>query len=397
MKQMQDAYIVSATRTAVGKAPRGAFRTTRPDSLLAHVLSSVLKQVPSLDPSRVDDVVVGCAMPEFEQGMNVARIGVLLAGLPNSVAGMTINRFCSSGLNAVSIAADRIRTGEADVMIAAGTESMSMIPMLGRLALNEAVFERGENVGIAYGMGLTAEKVAAQWKVSREAQDAFALASHRKALAAQEKNEFVDEITPFAVEEDVPDLAGGRIATRRKEVALDEGPRADTTAEGLARLRPVFAAKGSVTAGNSSQMSDGAGASILVSERVLRELDLAPMARWAGFAVAGVAPEIMGVGPIAAIPKVLKTTGIRLEDIDWIELNEAFAAQALAVMHDLGLDPSKVNPLGGAIALGHPLGATGAVRTATITHGLRRRKQKYGMVSMCVGTGMGAAGIFEAM
>jgi acetyl-CoA acyltransferase len=336
-------------------------------------------------------------MPEFEQGMNVARIGVLLAGLPNSVAGMTINRFCSSGLNAVSIAADRIRTGEADVMIAAGTESMSMIPMLGRLALNEAVFERGENVGIAYGMGLTAEKVAAQWKVSREAQDAFALASHRKALAAQEKNEFVDEITPFAVEEDVPDLAGGRIATRRKEVALDEGPRADTTAEGLARLRPVFAAKGSVTAGNSSQMSDGAGASILVSERVLRELDLAPMARWAGFAVAGVAPEIMGVGPIAAIPKVLKTTGIRLEDIDWIELNEAFAAQALAVMHDLGLDPSKVNPLGGAIALGHPLGATGAVRTATITHGLRRRKQKYGMVSMCVGTGMGAAGIFEAM
>ena len=396
-RQIQDAYIVASTRTAVGKAPRGVFRTTRPDTLLAHVLASVMKQVPALDPSRVEDVIVGCAMPEYEQGMNVARIGVLLAGLPNSVAGMTVNRFCSSGLNAVSIAADRIRTGEADVMIAAGTESMSMIPMLGRLALNEAVFERGENVGIAYGMGLTAEKVAVQWKVSREAQDAFALASHQKALAAQEKNEFAGEITPFDVEEDVPDLAKGTVATRSKKVARDEGPRADTTAEGLARLRPVFAAKGSVTAGNSSQMSDGAGATILVSDRVLRELGLAPMARFAGFAVAGVAPEIMGVGPIAAIPKVLKTTGIRQDDIDWIELNEAFAAQALAVVHDLGLDPSKVNPLGGAIALGHPLGATGAIRTATITHGLKRRKQKYGMVSMCVGTGMGAAGIFESM
>ncbi|MFO1304281.1 MAG: acetyl-CoA C-acyltransferase [Burkholderiales bacterium] len=397
MKQLQDAYILASTRTAVGKAPRGAFRTTRPDSLLAHVLASVMKQVPSLDPARVEDVIVGCAMPEYEQGMNVARIGVLLAGLPNSVAGMTVNRFCSSGLNAVSIAADRIRTGEADVMIAAGTESMSMIPMMGRLALNEAVFERGENVGIAYGMGLTAEKVAAQWKISREAQDAFALESHRKALAGQASGEFADEITPFTVDEEVPDLASGAIVSRRKDVARDEGPRADTTAEGLAKLRPVFAARGSVTAGNSSQMSDGAGATILVSERVLRELNLAPMARFAGFAVAGVAPEIMGVGPIAAIPKVLKTTGIRQQDIDWIELNEAFAAQALAVVRDLGLDPSKVNPLGGAIALGHPLGATGAIRTATITHGLKRRKQKYGMVSMCVGTGMGAAGIFEAM
>jgi acetyl-CoA acyltransferase len=396
-RQIQEAYIVASTRTAVGKAPRGVFRSTRPDTMLAHVLSAVMKQVPALDASRVEDVIVGCAMPEYEQGMNVARIGVLLAGLPNSVAGMTVNRFCSSGLNAVSIAADRIRTGEADVVIAGGTESMSMIPMLGRLALNEAVFERGENVGIAYGMGLTAEKVAAQWKVSREAQDAFALASHEKALAAQRTGEFDGEIAPFVVEEDAPDLAAGSVVTRRKEVARDEGPRADTTAEGLAKLRPVFAAKGSVTAGNSSQMSDGAGASILVSERVLRELGLSPLARFAGFAVAGVAPEIMGVGPIAAIPKVLRTTGIRQDDIDWIELNEAFAAQALAVVHDLRLDPAKVNPLGGAIALGHPLGATGAIRTATITHGLRRRKQKYGMVSMCVGTGMGAAGIFEAM
>ena len=396
-RQLQDAYIVAATRTAVGKAPRGAYRSTRPDTLLAHVLSSVLAQVPAIDAKRIEDVIVGCAMPEYEQGMNVARIGVLLAGLPNSVAGMTINRFCSSGLNAVSIAADRIRTGEADIMIAAGTESMSMIPMLGRLAINEAVFERGENVGIAYGMGLTAEKVALQWKVSRAEQDAFALASHQKALAAQAAGEFDAEVSPVTVVDDTPDLATDRIVSRSKSITRDEGPRADTSAEGLARLRPVFAAKGSVTAGNSSQMSDGAGASILVSEKVLRELNLAPLARWLGYAVAGVPPEIMGVGPIAAIPKVLKSTGVNRADIDWIELNEAFAAQAIAVMRDLGLDPAKVNPLGGAIALGHPLGATGAIRTATIVHGMRRRKQKYGMVSMCIGTGMGAAGLFEAL
>jgi acetyl-CoA acyltransferase len=272
-----------------------------------------------------------------------------------------------------------------------------MIPMLGRLALNEAVFERGENIGIAYGMGLTAEKVAAQWKVSREDQDAFALASHQKALAAQTAGDFDNEVSPITVNEDAPDLAIDKVVTKSRVIRRDEGPRADTSAEGLAKLRPVFAAKGSVTAGNSSQMSDGAGASILVSEKVLRELDLAPLVRWVGYAVAGVPPEIMGVGPIAAIPKVLKTSGIKLEQLDWIELNEAFAAQAIAVIRDLGLDPAKVNPLGGAIALGHPLGATGAIRTATITHGMRRRKQKYGMVSMCVGTGMGAAGIFEAM
>jgi acetyl-CoA acyltransferase len=396
-RQIQDAYIVAATRTAVGKAPRGAFRSTRPDTLLAHVLKAVLAQVPAIDPNRIEDAIIGCAMPEYEQGMNVARIGVLLAGLPNSVAGMTINRFCSSGLNAVSIAADRIRTGEADIMIAGGTESMSMIPMLGRLALNEAVFEHGENVGIAYGMGLTAEKVAAQWKVSREEQDAFALQSHQRALAAQAAGEFATEVSPITIDESVPDLAADRIVKRSKMFERDEGPRADTTAEGLAKLRPVFAARGSVTAGNSSQMSDGAGASILVSERVLKELNLAPLARWVGYAVAGVPPEIMGIGPIAAIPKVLKTTGIRQDQLDWIELNEAFAAQAIAVMRELKLDPAKVNPLGGAIALGHPLGATGAIRTATITHALRRRRLKYGMVSMCVGTGMGAAGIFEAM
>ncbi len=396
-RQMQDAYIVAATRTPVGKAPRGAFKHTRPDSLLSHVLKSVLAQVREIEPERIEDVIVGCAMPEYEQGMNVARIGLLLAGLPNTVAGMTINRFCSSGLNAVSIAADRIRTGEADIVIAAGTESMSMIPMLGRLALNAEVFAKDENLGIAYGMGLTAEKVAAGWKVSREEQDAFALASHQKALAAQANGEFSAEISPYPIRENVPDLASGKIVTRERRIDRDEGPRADTSANGLAKLKPVFAARGSVTAGNSSQMSDGAGASVLVSEGVLRELGLTPLARWVGFAVGGVAPEVMGVGPIAAIPKVLKRTGVKQDEIGWIELNEAFAAQSLAVIKELGLDPAKVNPLGGAIALGHPLGATGAVRTATIVHGLRRRKQKYGMVTMCVGTGMGAAGIFESV
>ena len=396
-RQLQDAYIVAATRTPVGKAPRGAFRHTRPDSLLAHVLKRVLTQVPQIEPARIDDVIVGCAMPEYEQGMNVARIGLLLAGLPNTVAGMTVNRFCSSGLNAVSIAADRIRTGEAEIMIAAGTESMSMIPMLGRLAFNAEVFVRDENLGIAYGMGLTAERVAERWKVSREEQDAFALASHRKALAAQGAGEFAEEISPYPIHENTPDLRSGKVVARQRTLDRDEGPRADASEEGLAKLKPVFAAKGSVTAGNSSQMSDGAGASILVSERVLKELGLTPLARWVGYAVGGVAPEVMGVGPIAAIPKLLKNTGIRQDEIDWIELNEAFAAQSLAVIKELRLDPGKVNPLGGAIALGHPLGATGAVRTATIVHGLKRRKLKYGMVTMCIGTGMGAAGVFESM
>jgi acetyl-CoA acyltransferase len=396
-KQIQDAYIVAATRSPVGKAPRGMLRTTRPDTLLAHVLSRVVAQVPSLPKDRIEDVIVGCAIPEYEQGMNVARIGLLLAGLPAGVAGMTINRFCSSGLNAVSIAADRIRTGEADVMIAAGTESMSMIPMLGRLAMNADVFAKDENLGIAYGMGLTAEKVATQWKVSREDQDAFALESHRRALAAQAAGEFAAEISPFEVLEHVPDLASGKVVEKTRRAERDEGPRADTTAEGLAKLKPVFAAKGSVTAGNSSQMSDGAGAAIVVSERALKDHGLKPLARFVGFSVAGVPPEIMGIGPIAAIPKVLKTTGVRQQDLDWIELNEAFAAQSLAVIRDLGLDPAKVNPLGGAIALGHPLGATGAIRTATLVHGLARRGGKYGMITMCVGTGMGAAGVFEAL
>ena len=393
----QDAYILAATRTAVGKAPRGAYRTTRPDTLLAHVLRRVLERAPGIEPARVDDVIVGCAMPEYEQGMNVARIGVLLAGLPASVPGMTVNRFCSSGLNAVSIAADRIRAGEADIVIAAGTESMSMIPMLGRLAMNADVFAGDENVGIAYGMGLTAERVGAKWNVTRDEQDAFALASHRKALAAQAAGEFADEIAPIDVVQHAPDLERDRVAVRTQTIDRDEGPRADTTIEGLARLKPVFAAKGTVTAGNSSQMSDGAAASIVVSERVLRDLGATPLARWRGFAVAGVPPEWMGIGPVTAIRKLLQMTGVTQQAIDWIELNEAFAAQALAVVRELGLDPAKVNPLGGAIALGHPLGATGAVRTATITHGLKRRGQKLGLVTMCVGTGMGAAGLFEAV
>ena len=396
-RQMQEAYVLAATRTPVGKAPRGAYRTTRPDTLLAHALTSVLAQVPAVDKARLDDVIVGCAMPEYEQGMNVARIGLLLAGLPDSVPGMTINRFCSSGLNAVSIAADRIRTGEADIVIAAGTESMSMIPMLGRLAMNADVFAGDENIGIAYGMGLCSERVASRFGVTREAQDEFALASHRKALAAQRAGEFDAEVSPIDVVQRAPDLASGEVAEQTKTIARDEGPRADATAAGLAKLPTVFAAKGTITAGNSSQMSDGAAAAIVVSERVLRELRLAPLARWRGYAVAGVAPEMMGIGPVEAIPKALKLAGLAQHDIDWIELNEAFAAQALAVVRELDLDPARVNPLGGAIALGHPLGATGAVRTATIVHGLRRRRQKYGMVTMCVGTGMGAAGIFEAV
>ncbi|HVO89968.1 MAG TPA: acetyl-CoA C-acyltransferase [Casimicrobiaceae bacterium] len=394
---LRNAYIVAATRTAVAKAPRGAYRSTRPDTMLAHVLRSVLAQVPQLDAARVEDVIVGCAIPEYEQGLNVARIGLLLAGLPPSVAGMTVNRFCASGLNAVAIAADRIRTGEADIVIAAGTESMSMIPMLGRLAINADVFTRDENIGIAFGMGLTAERVATQWKVSREDQDAFALASHRKALAAQSDHAFDAEMSPLSVDEHAPDLATDRVITRSRKVDRDEGPRADTSAEGLAKLKPVFAARGSVTAGNSSQTSDGAGAVILASEAALRTLQAEPLARWVSFAVGGVPPDVMGVGPLVAIPKALRIAGLRKDQLDWIELNEAFAAQSLAVMRDLDLDPTRINPLGGAIALGHPLGATGAIRTATIVHGMRRRKHKYGMVTMCVGTGMGAAGIFESL
>ncbi|OLH24390.1 acetyl-CoA C-acyltransferase, partial [Xanthomonas oryzae] len=341
-----------------------------------------------------------CAMPEGEQGMNVARIGVLLAGLPNSVAGQTINRFCSSGIQAIAMAADQIRLGNADLMLAGGTESMSMVPMMGnKVAMSPSVFA-DDHVAIAYGMGITAEKVAEEWKVSREDQDAFALASHQKAIAAIAAGEFRDEITPYEIHSHQPDLAGNVIALRKHLVDTDEGPRPDSSLEGLAKLRPVFRNGqfgGSVTAGNSSQMSDGAGAVLLASEQAIKDYGLTPLARFVSFSVAGVRPEVMGIGPIAAIPKALKQAGMTKGQIDWIELNEAFAAQALAVIRDSELDPSKVNPLGGAIALGHPLGATGAIRAATLVHGLRRLQQKYGMVTMCIGTGMGAAGIIEAL
>ncbi|MGJ4728536.1 acetyl-CoA C-acyltransferase [Luteimonas sp. SDU101] len=399
-KQVQEAYIVAATRTPVGKAPKGVFRNTRPDDMLAHVLRSVVAQAPGIDVARIDDAIIGCAMPEGEQGMNVARIGLLLAGLPNTIAAQTINRFCSSGLQAVALAADQIRLGNADLMLAGGTESMSMVPMMGnKVALSPSVF-RDDHVAIAYGMGITAEKVAEEWKVSREAQDAFAVESHRKALAAQAAGEFKDEITPYEVVSHLPDLAGNTVRLKKTMVEHDEGPRVDTSTEGLAKLRPVFRNGqfgGSVTAGNSSQMSDGAGAVLLASEQAIKDHGLTPLARFVSFSVAGVRPEVMGIGPIAAIPKALKQAGLTKDQLDWIELNEAFAAQALAVIQDSQLDASKVNPLGGAIALGHPLGATGAVRTATIVHGMRRRKHKYGMVTMCIGTGMGAAGIFEAL
>jgi acetyl-CoA acyltransferase len=397
-KQIQDAYIVAAVRTPVGKAPRGMFRNVRPDDMLAHVLKGAIAQVPGLDPNDIADVIVGCAMPEAEQGMNVARIGVLLAGLPYGVPAMTINRFCSSGVQAVALAADRIRTGDDDVVIAAGTESMSMVPMMGnKIALNDAVFTRDENVAIAYGMGITAENVAKQWKVSREDQDAFAVESHQKASKAIAAGGFRDEILPYEIETATPDLASGQVKTKRKVADTDEGPRPDSSAETLGKLKTVFAARGTVTAGNSSQMSDGAAAVILMSEKALKKYGVKPLARFAGFAVAGVPPEIMGIGPIKAIPRALQAAGLKQDDIDWIELNEAFAAQSLAVIRDLGLDPAKVNPQGGAIALGHPLGATGAIRTATLVHGLQRTGKKYGMVTMCIGTGMGAAGLFESL
>jgi acetyl-CoA acyltransferase len=396
-KQIQDAYIVAATRTPVGKAPRGVFRNTRPDEMLAHVLRAVVAQVPGIDATQIGDIIIGCAMPEGEQGMNVARIGALLSGLPNSVAAQTINRFCSSGLQAVALAADRIRLGEADLMLAGGTESMSMVPMMGnKIAMSPQVFNN-DNVAIAYGMGITAEKVAEEWKVSRADQDAFALASHQKAMTAIAAGEFKDEITPYDVVSHMPDIGGNVIRIREAMIDTDEGPRPDTSLDGLSKLRAVFRNGGSVTAGNSSQMSDGAAAVLLASESAIKQYDLTPLARFVGYSVAGVRPEVMGIGPIAAIPKALAQVGLSKDQIDWIELNEAFAAQALAVIRDVGLDPDKVNPLGGAIALGHPLGATGAIRTATIVHGMRRRKLKYGLVTMCIGTGMGAAGIFEAL
>jgi acetyl-CoA acyltransferase len=374
-QQLQEAYIVAATRTPIGKAPRGMFRHT----------------------ALIEDAIIGCSFPEGAQGLNMARNAVLLAGLPNTVGGVTVNRYCASGITAIAMAADRIRVGQADVMIAGGAESMSMVPMMGfHPSINMQVF-KDENIGMAYGMGLTAENVARQWKVSREAQDQFALDSHLKALAAQQAGDFDAETTAIDIVNRVPNLASGEIDLVKRTVRQDEGARADTSLAALGKLRPVFSPKGSVTAGNSSQTSDGAGALILVSEKILKQFNLTPLARFVSFAVRGVPPEIMGIGPKEAIPAALKSGGLTLDQIDWFELNEAFAAQAIAVIQDLGMDPARVNPMGGAIALGHPLGATGAIRSATVIHAMQRRKLKYGMVTMCVGTGMGAAGIFERL
>ena len=396
MKQVQDAYIVAATRTPIGRSHKGVFRNYRPDDLLATILKSALAQAPGLDPKAIEDIICGCAIPEAQQGLNIARIGAVLAGMPTSIGGITVNRFCASGLSAVANPADRIRVGEAEVMIAAGVESMSMVPMMGNApSLSPSIFERDGDVGIAYGMGLTAEKVAQQWKISREAQDAFALESHRRAIAAQQAGEFTSEITPIEVTDRGLNLAKGEPIVSTRTVNLDEGPRPDTSLEGLAKLRTVFAARGSVTAGNSSQTSDGAGALIIASESAIKRFGLTPLARFVSYASKGVPPEIMGIGPIEAIPAALRYAGLKQDDMDWIELNEAFAAQSLAVINTLGLDPSKINPMGGAIALGHPLGATGAIRSATVVHALQRKKLKYGMVTMCVGMGQGAAGIFE--
>ena len=395
-RHVQDAYIVAAVRTPVGRAPRGSLRHVRPDDLLVHVLRAALAEVPQLDPATIEDVLVGCAIPEGPQGMNIARIGALLAGLPTAVGGVTVNRFCASSLTTLAMAADRIRVGEADVLIAAGTESMSQVPMSKLMpSVNPRVFEHDESLGIAYGMGLTAERVAERWQVARDDQDAFALQSHQRALAAWQAGEFAQEVKPLTVTERRPDLEAGTVTPATTVFARDEGPRADTSREALARLKPVFAARGSVTAGNSSQMSDGAAALIVMSERMVRTLGLTPLARFVSFAVRGVPPEVMGIGPKEAIPAALKQAGLRQADLDWIELNEAFAAQALAVIRELGLDPALTNPLGGAIALGHPLGATGAIRAATVVHALQRRQLTYGMVTMCVGTGMGAAGILQ--
>jgi len=397
-KHIADAYIVAATRSPVGKAPRGALRHMRPDDLLAQVLRAAVAQCPGLVLSDIDDVVVGCAMPEGEQGMNVARMGALLAGFPHSVSGVTINRFCASGLQAVADAAARIRLGEAEVMIAAGTESMSMVPMGGnKPSFSPEIFTHDQHLAMAYGMGITSECVAERWQVSREDQDVYAAESHRRAIAARDSGVFDAEISPCMVTQRIPDLQARDIRVQTQQFKNDEGPRSDTSLAVLSKLRPAFSQTGSVTAGNSSQMSDGAGAVVLMSESAMKRYGLQPLGRFLGFAVAGVAPEVMGIGPVEAIPKVLKQVGLTQQALEWIELNEAFAAQTLAVIRQLDLDPNIVNPVGGAIALGHPLGATGAIRVATLLHGMRQRQLKYGMVTMCIGTGMGAAGVFERL
>ena len=390
---MPEAVIVSAVRTAVGKAPKGTLRATRPDDLGAFAIQGALQRVPNLDKKEIDDVIIGCAMPEAEQGMNVARVCSLRAGLPIESAAMTINRYCASGLQAIALAAERIRGGGADVIVAGGTESMSLVPMGGnKISINPWLMEHYPNSYLS--MGLTAERVARHYGITREEADQFALASHQKALAAQTAGRFADEIVPVPVVFTTPN-GGPKLHTTELEFKADEGPRGDTSLEALAKLKPVFHAKGVVTAGNSSQTSDGAAAAVVMSDERARALGLRPLARFVSFAYAGCLPEEMGIGPVYAIPKALKLAGLSQDRIDLIELNEAFAAQSLAVIKTLGLDIAKVNVNGGAIALGHPLGCTGAKLTASLLQELKRRHAKYGMVTMCVGGGMGAAGIFE--
>jgi acetyl-CoA acyltransferase len=389
---MREAVIVSSVRTAVGKSGKGALRTTRPDDLAAVAVKGALERVPQIDPKEIEDVIIGCATPEAEQGMNVARIASLRAGLPVEVSAMTINRFCSSGLQAISLAADSIMTGRAEIAIGGGTESMSMIPMGGnKVSANPWLVNNYPDTYLS--MGLTAERLAKRFGISREQADEFSYNSHMKALAAIKGGNFEDEIVPVPVSFTTPN--GSKPKRIDITFKVDEGPRADTTMEALAKLKPAFHARGTVTAGNSSQTSDGAAASVLMAADKARQLGIKPLARFVAFATAGYKPEEMGLGPVFAIPKVLKMTSLTLDDISVIELNEAFAAQALSVIKEAGLDINKINPNGGAVALGHPLGCTGAKLTATIIRELKRRGGKYGVVTMCVGGGMGAAGVFE--
>jgi len=391
---MAEAYIVSAVRTAVGKAPRGTLRNTRPDDMAAAVVREAINRVPELHDTDVEDVILGCAMPEAEQGMNVARNATLLARLPVTISAFTVNRFCSSGLQSIALAAERIIAGFAHTIVAGGTESMSMVPMGGhKPAPNPYLVEHAPDTYLS--MGLTAENLARQYDIPREEADQFAYRSHMKAIAAMKDGKFKHEIVPLAVQVEVPGSNGTHPVIKEITFTVDEGPRADTSLEALAKLKPVFHARGTVTAGNASQTSDGAAACVVMSGEKVRELKLKPLARFISFATGGVPPEIMGIGPAAAIPKALKIAGLKLPDIDLIELNEAFAVQALAVIKEVGLDPERVNVNGGAVALGHPLGCTGAKLTATILSEMRRRGSRYGMVTMCVGGGMGAAGIFE--
>jgi acetyl-CoA acyltransferase len=390
---MREAVIVSAVRTAVGKAPKGTLRATRPDDLGAAAIAGALERIPGLDKREIEDVIIGCAMPEGEQGMNVARICALRAGLPIESAAMTINRYCASGLQSIALAAERIRGGGADAIVAGGTESMSMVPMGGnKISMNPTLVE--ERPGAYLSMGLTAERLARHYGITREESDTFSYQSHQKALAAQAGGKFDAEIVPVRVHFTTPDE---KSKARRTELEFktDEGPRADTSIEALSKLKAAFHAKGTVTAGNSSQMSDGAAAAVVMSEERAKTLGLKLVARFVSFAYAGCEPEEMGIGPVYAIPKALKLAGLTLDQIDLIELNEAFAVQSLSVIKQLGIDPARVNVNGGAIALGHPLGCTGAKLTATILQEMKRRNARYGMVTMCVGGGMGAAGIFE--